>query len=79
MLVIGEIGKNYSGAGIDPNVVGRLLIEATPEAETNDPRIMRIAVLDVSPESHGNAHRHRHRRPDHEPRARRRSTRCRSA
>ena len=27
LLVIGEIGKNYSGAGIDPNVVGRLLIE----------------------------------------------------
>src|SRR5262249_48706562 len=23
LLVIGEIGKNYSGAGIDPNVVGR--------------------------------------------------------
>jgi hypothetical protein len=55
VLVIGECGKNYSGAGIDPNVIGRMLIEATPEAETNDPRIVRIAVLDVSPESHGNA------------------------
>jgi hypothetical protein len=54
VLVIGECGKNYSGAGIDPNVIGRMLIEATPEAETNDPRIVRIAVLDVSPESHGN-------------------------
>ena len=30
VLVVGEIGKNYSGAGIDPNVVGRLLIEAAP-------------------------------------------------
>jgi hypothetical protein len=53
-LVIGECGKNYSGAGIDPNVVGRMLIEASPEAETNVPRIVRVAVLDVSPESHGN-------------------------
>lgn len=55
VLVIGECGKNYSGAGMDPNVVGRMLIEATPEAETNDPRIVRIGVLDVSVESHGNA------------------------
>jgi hypothetical protein len=55
VLVIGETGKNYSGAGMDPNVIGRMLVEATPEAETNDPRIVRIAVLEVSPESHGNA------------------------
>lgn len=40
---------------MDPNVIGRMLIEATPEAETNDPRIVRIGVLEVSPESHGNA------------------------
>jgi hypothetical protein len=40
---------------MDPNVIGRMLVEATPEAETNDPRIVRIAVLEVSPESHGNA------------------------
>lgn len=55
VLVIGECGKNYSGAGMDPNVVGRMLIEASPEVETNDPKITRIGVLDVSPESHGNA------------------------
>ena len=55
VLVIGECGKNYSGAGMDPNVVGRWLIEATPEMETNEPKITRIGVLDVSPESHGNA------------------------
>ncbi len=53
LLVIGEIGKNYSGAGIDPNVVGRLLIEGEPEFEK--PRITRICALDLSPESHGNA------------------------
>lgn len=53
-LIVGECGKNYSGAGLDPNVVGRMLIEASPEAETNNPRVTRMAVLDVSPESHGN-------------------------
>lgn len=52
LLVIGEIGKNYSGAGIDPNVVGRLLIEGEPEFTA--PRITRICALDLSPESHGN-------------------------
>ncbi len=55
VLIVGECGKNYSGAGMDPNVVGRMLIEASPEAETNDPRITRMGVLEVSPESHGNA------------------------
>jgi hypothetical protein len=52
LLVIGEIGKNYSGAGIDPNVVGRLLMETQPEFES--PKITRICALDLSPESHGN-------------------------
>jgi hypothetical protein len=53
LLVIGEIGKNYSGAGIDPNVVGRLLMETAVEPES--PKITRICALDLSPESHGNA------------------------
>jgi hypothetical protein len=52
LLVIGEIGKNYSGAGIDPNVVGRLLIEGQPDFDS--PKITRICALDLSPESHGN-------------------------
>ena len=52
LLIVGELGKNYSGAGIDPNVVGRLLIETQPE----DPKpcITRMCCLDISPESHGN-------------------------
>lgn len=56
-LIVGECGKNYSGAGIDPNVVGRLLIEASPEMELQgaEPRVTRMGVLDISPESHGNA------------------------
>jgi hypothetical protein len=53
LLVIGEIGKNYSGAGIDPNVVGRLFMEGEPEFVS--PRVTRICALDLSPETHGNA------------------------
>jgi Lactate racemase N-terminal domain len=52
LLVVGEIGKNYSGSGMDPNVVGRLLMEGEPEFDS--PRITRICALDLSPESHGN-------------------------
>jgi hypothetical protein len=53
LLVVGEIGKNYTGAGMDPNVIGRLLLEGEPEPVS--PRITRICALDLSPESHGNA------------------------
>ena len=54
VLIVGEAGKNYSGAGMDPNVVGRLLIEAHPHMETNNPCITRMACLDISPDSDGN-------------------------
>ncbi|MEI6325518.1 MAG: lactate racemase domain-containing protein [Gemmataceae bacterium] len=53
LLIVGEVGKNYSGAGIDPNVVGRLLMETV--TEEFKPCITRICALDLSPESHGNA------------------------
>jgi Lactate racemase N-terminal domain len=52
VLVVGELGKNYSGAGLDPNVIGRLLIETQPDFDR--PVITRLVVLDVSDESHGN-------------------------
>jgi hypothetical protein len=52
VLVVGELGKNYSGAGMDPNVIGRLLIETQPDLER--PVVTRLVVLDVSDESHGN-------------------------
>ncbi|WP_435020064.1 lactate racemase domain-containing protein [Tundrisphaera sp. TA3] len=52
VLVIGELGKNYSGAGIDPNVTGRLLVETMPDLPT--PVVTRLAVLDASEETHGN-------------------------
>lgn len=52
VLIVGELGKNYSGAGMDPNVIGRLYIETQPDFDR--PKITRLAVLDVSDESHGN-------------------------
>ncbi|HVJ83654.1 MAG TPA: lactate racemase domain-containing protein [Planctomycetia bacterium] len=53
ILVVGELGKNYSGTGMDPNVLGRRMLET--EDDFDAPRIVRIAVLDMSPESHGNS------------------------
>jgi Lactate racemase N-terminal domain len=52
LLVVGELGKNYSGAGMDPNVIGRLFVETQPDFDR--PRVTRLVVLDVSDESHGN-------------------------
>jgi hypothetical protein len=52
VLIVGELGKNYSGAGMDPNVIGRLMVETQPDFEK--PKVTRLAVLDVSDESHGN-------------------------
>ncbi|MGC8640217.1 MAG: lactate racemase domain-containing protein, partial [Isosphaeraceae bacterium] len=52
VLIVGELGKNYSGAGMDPNVIGRLMVETQGDLER--PVITRLAVLDVSDESHGN-------------------------
>ena len=52
VLIVGELGKNYSGAGMDPNVIGRLMVETQGDFEK--PLVTRLAVLDVSDESHGN-------------------------
>ena len=52
VLVVGELGKNYSGAGMDPNVIGRLY-DRDP-ARLRPAQVTRLAVLDVSDESHGN-------------------------
>ena len=52
VLIVGELGKNYSGAGMDPNVIGRQMVETQPDLDR--PVITRLAVLDASAESHGN-------------------------
>ncbi len=53
ILVIEEMGKDYSGTCIDTNVVGRFRVKGEPEPET--PFIKRIVLLDISEGSHGNA------------------------
>jgi hypothetical protein len=53
VLVVGEMGKNYSGTGLDPNVIGRQRVETMPDLPR--PVITRLAVLDLSEETRGNA------------------------
>ena len=53
VLVIEEMGKNYSGTGIDTNVIGRIRIEGT--LSSDPPDIDKLVVLDLTDESHGNA------------------------
>lgn len=53
MLILDEMGKNVSGAGIDTNVIGRMMIQG--EKEFPSPKINRIVVLDLTAGSHGNA------------------------
>jgi len=53
LLIVQEIGKNFSGTGMDTNIIGRARIQGILEPES--PSIKRIAVLDISEESHGNA------------------------
>lgn len=53
VLVVEEIGKNISGAGMDTNVIGR---PSNPhEPFPADPKILWIAALDLTEESGGNA------------------------
>ncbi|BEU88050.1 lactate racemase domain-containing protein [Selenomonas sp. TAMA-11512] len=51
VLVVDQIGKNFSGDGMDPNITGTF---CTPYA-TGGIDAQRVAVLDLSPETHGNA------------------------
>ncbi|PRR85418.1 DUF2088 domain-containing protein [Clostridium luticellarii] len=52
VLVIKEMGKNISGVGMDPNVIGRMRINGIPD----DPgTASRIVILDLTEESEGNA------------------------
>jgi hypothetical protein len=53
VLIVGELGKNHSGTGMDPAVIGRLKVETARDHPR--PVVTRLAVLDVSAESRGNA------------------------
>lgn len=53
ILIVDEMGKIFSGTGMDTNVIGRLYIEGLPEPAA--PRVKRIVVLDLAEGGHGNA------------------------
>ncbi len=53
VLIVDEVGKNISGLGMDPNIIGRLKIRGQPEPERPDIRI--ITIHNLSSGSHGNA------------------------
>lgn len=51
VLVVDQIGKNFSGGGMDPNVSGTFVTQYA----SGGIKSQHVAVLDVSDESHGNA------------------------
>jgi hypothetical protein len=53
LLIVDEMGKNISGLGMDPNIIGRLKISG--QQEPDNPRIKCIIVRDLTAQSHGNA------------------------
>ncbi|MGQ9648654.1 MAG: DUF362 domain-containing protein [Phycisphaerae bacterium] len=53
VLIVDQIGKDISGLGMDPNVIGRLKIRGQPEPRSPDIRV--ITIHDLSAASHGNA------------------------
>jgi len=52
-LIVDEIGKNYSGSGMDTNIIGRRMHASMPELES--PKILRIFARDISSKSNGNS------------------------
>jgi hypothetical protein len=53
LLIVDEIGKDISGNGLDPNVVGKAA--AAYSVPRPRPRVSRIFVRDLTDDTHGNA------------------------
>ena len=53
LLIVDEMGKEISGTGMDPNVLGRLYF--FPNEEPKSPRYIRILVRDLTEQTAGNA------------------------
>jgi hypothetical protein len=53
VLVVQRLGKDISGEGVDPNVIGRFYITGTPEAPS--PQVLCIVALSLTEASSGNA------------------------
>ncbi|MBO5472980.1 MAG: DUF2088 domain-containing protein [Lachnospiraceae bacterium] len=52
-LVVGELGKDISGAGMDPNIIGRAARGRLKDFD--GPEIQRIFVVGLTESTHGNA------------------------
>lgn len=50
VLVVDQIGKNFSGDGMDPNITGTFCTNCA----SGGINAQRVAVLNLSPETHGN-------------------------
>ena len=57
LLIVDRLGKNISGTGMDPAVIGRSIhgYSLAPDPGHPPPRVRRLLVRDLTPESHGNA------------------------
>ncbi|ARI78667.1 nickel pincer cofactor-dependent isomerase, group 22 [Halobacillus mangrovi] len=53
ILVVDEIGKNYSGTGMDTNIIGRIRVLGVNEPES--PSVKYLIASKLSEASHGNA------------------------
>ncbi|HSB78200.1 MAG TPA: lactate racemase domain-containing protein [Candidatus Methylomirabilis sp.] len=53
LLIVDQIGKDVSGTGMDPNVIGRMYL--FPNEEPKSPRYIRILVRDLTETTAGNA------------------------
>ncbi|QHA91173.1 lactate racemase domain-containing protein [Bacillus sp. N1-1] len=53
ILVVDEIGKNYSGTGMDTNIIGRIRVLGVEEPEK--PSVKYLIASNLSEASHGNA------------------------
>ena len=51
ILIVDDLGKNISGAGMDPNVTGR----ASVQKPAGRPHVRLLFVRDITPEAEGNA------------------------
>lgn len=58
LLIVDRMGKNISGAGMDPNVIGRGVhgySSLLKDRQADSPAVQRLFVRGLTPESHGNA------------------------
>ncbi|MGB4437688.1 MAG: lactate racemase domain-containing protein [Sedimentibacter sp.] len=53
VLVVKEMGKMYSGTGVDTKVIGRIRVQGVPEPRA--PFVNKLVILRLSPDSYGNA------------------------